>query len=59
MWRSLRGQAQVHTSSGILAEMEEKLRRKFGFSPRHAHLLTRFVLRQTVLVEITRPPPCD
>ena len=57
MWRTARGQSQIHSSADILAEIEEKLRRKFGFSSRHAHLLTHFVRRQTVPVEITCPPP--
>ena len=56
-WRTVRRQAQIHASPDILAEIEEKLRRKFGFSPRHAHLLTHFVRRQTVPVEITGPVP--
>lgn len=57
MWRSARGQSQIHSSPDILAEIEEKLRRKFGFSSRHAHLLTHFARRQTVPVEITGTPP--
>jgi uncharacterized protein len=56
-WRTVRPQAQFHASAGILAEIEEKLLRKFGFSMRHARLLTHFVRRPTVPVEITGLPP--
>lgn len=56
-WRAARGQSQIHASPGILAEIDEKLQRKFGFSLRHAHLLTHFVRRQTIPVEITGTPP--
>jgi putative PIN family toxin of toxin-antitoxin system len=35
-----------------LAEIEEKLRTKFGFSPRHARLMTLFVKWQTQVVEV-------
>jgi putative PIN family toxin of toxin-antitoxin system len=56
-WRAVRTQSQIHASPDILAEIEEKLRSKFGFSPRHARLLTRFVRRQTVAVEVSEPPP--
>jgi uncharacterized protein len=57
MWRSARDASQIYVSSDILGEIEDKLRRKFGFHPRHAHLLTAFVRRQTKLVTITGIPP--
>ena len=57
LWRAVRGRSQIHASPDILGEIEEKLRRKFGFTPRHAHLLTHFVRRQTISVEINPPAP--
>jgi uncharacterized protein len=56
-WRAVRRQSQVHASPDILAEIEQKLAGKFGFSLRHAHLLTHFVRRQTLPVEVTGTPP--
>lgn len=47
----------MFTSPDILGEIEEKLRLKFGFSPRHAHLLAAFVRRQTRPVTVTGLPP--
>jgi len=38
----------ICASQDILDEVAEKLRLKFGFSARHARLLTSFVRRQTV-----------
>jgi predicted nucleic acid-binding protein len=35
------------------AEVEEKLAVKFGFSPRHARVMTLFVERQIQLVEVS------
>ena len=57
IWRSVRGSSTIHTSPNVFAEVEEKLRLKFGFTPRHAHLLTAFVRRQTVVTQINSPPP--
>lgn len=57
IWRTVRPRVQVLTSADIVAEVEEKLLRKFGFSLRHARLLARFVRRQTVPAEITGLPP--
>ena len=57
LWRAVRGGFQIHASPDILGEIEEKLRRKFGFTPRHARLLTHFVRRQTIPVEINSPAP--
>ncbi|MCX6895352.1 MAG: putative toxin-antitoxin system toxin component, PIN family [Verrucomicrobia bacterium] len=56
LWRAVRGHSQIHASTDILDEIEEKLGRKFGFSQRHAHLLTHFVRRQTLPVQINHPP---
>jgi predicted nucleic acid-binding protein len=36
-----------------LDELEEKLRSKFGFPPRHARLMTLFVERQIQIVEVS------
>jgi len=52
MWRKLRRDHTVRASLEILDEIEEKLRLKFGFHPRHARLLTLFVQRQTLAVEV-------
>ncbi len=57
MWRTTRTQAKIFVSPEILSEVEEKLRVKFGFSPRHAHLLAAFVRQQATSVEINNPPP--
>lgn len=57
MWRSARDSSQIYASPNILAEIEEKLRLKFGFHPRHAHLLAAFVRRQTKPVSIAGVPP--
>jgi predicted nucleic acid-binding protein len=52
MWRQVRDVSQVFASADILGEIEEKLRLKFGFHPRHAHLLAAFVRRQTKSVTV-------
>jgi putative PIN family toxin of toxin-antitoxin system len=57
MWRQSRGVSKFCASPEILDEIEEKLRLKFGFHARHAHLLTLFVRRQTIPVTVTDPPP--
>ena len=41
----------------MFGELEDKLRLKFGFSARHARLLTHFVRRQSTLVEPAMPLP--
>ncbi len=57
MWRQVRGVSKVCASQDILDEIEEKLRLKFGFHSRHAHLLTAFVRRQTMPAAVIGPPP--
>lgn len=57
MWRQARDASQIFVSQDILGEIEEKLRLKFGFHPRHAHLLATFVRRQTTSVTVTGVPP--
>ena len=57
MWRLARGHSRIHTSSAILDEIEEKLRDKFTFHPRHVQLLTAFVRQQTICVHVSIPPP--
>jgi uncharacterized protein len=56
MWREARGVSRVFASPDILDEIEEKLRVKFGFHPRHAHLLSAFVRRQTTSITVKGPP---
>jgi len=46
-WRLARASCQFFTAEAILFEIEDKLRLKFGFAPRHARLLTTFARRQT------------
>ncbi len=53
LWRAARSQCRFIASQDILDEISEKLRAKFGFSPRHARLLTFFVERQTEFVKVT------
>lgn len=57
MWRQARERCVICASEDIFDEIEEKLRLKFGFHPRHAHLLTAFVRRQTTAVTVMGPPP--
>lgn len=57
IWRRTRNHSQIHASPAILDEIEEKLCDKFGFHPRHAHLLITFVRRQTISVPVPNPPP--
>lgn len=56
MWRQARSVSQICASPDILDEIEEKLRLKFGFHPRHAHLLAAFVRRQTLPVTAKGSP---
>ena len=49
-WREARDSCGFFSSEAILAEIEEKLRLKFGFQPHHVRLLGAFVRRQTTLV---------
>ena len=46
VWRAARNQSRFIVSQEILDEVAEKLRAKFGFSPRHAGLMTYFVRQQ-------------
>ena len=57
VWRKIRNESTICASLEILAEIEEKLRVKFGFSPRRAHLLTAFVRRQSVSAQAEAMPP--
>ena len=57
MWRQARDVSQVFASPDILGEIEEKLWLKFGFHPRHAHLLMAFVRRQAKSVTVKGSPP--
>ncbi len=57
LWRQVRDVSKICASPEILAEIKEKLRVKFGFHPRHAHLLAAFVRRQTTPVTVKHPPP--
>jgi putative PIN family toxin of toxin-antitoxin system len=52
VWRAARRTCKFSASRDILEEIEEKLRTKFGFSPRHARLMTFFVERQTEAVPV-------
>ena len=52
LWKEARRDCAVVASRDILDEIEEKLRLKFGFSPRHARLLVLFVARQTHAVKV-------
>ena len=51
-WRAARGRCQFIASQQILDEIAGKLGAKFGFSPRHARLLTFFAERQTEAVRV-------
>jgi len=53
LWRFARNKCRFIVSDDILDEVEEKLRMKFGFSPRHARLMAYFVERQTEFVRVT------
>ena len=53
MRRQARGACQFYGSEDIISEIQEKLHTKFGFSPRHAHLVTVFVAQQIERVEVT------
>jgi putative PIN family toxin of toxin-antitoxin system len=53
IWKKVRRDYAVIASQDILDEVEEKLRKKFGFSPRHARLMVLFVERQTHAVNVT------
>ena len=57
MWRQTRGVSKFCASPDILDEIEEKLRGKFGFHPRPAHLLALLVRQQTIPVTVIDPPP--
>ena len=52
VWRAARRTCKFFASPDILEEVEEKLRKKFGFSHRHARLITFFVERQTEAVQV-------
>ncbi len=52
MWKKARHDCVVCASPDILDEIEGKLRAKFGFSSRHARLMTLFVERQTHAVKV-------
>ena len=52
VWRASRRSHQFVASQQILDEIAEKLPAKFGFSSRHARLMTFFVERQTETARI-------
>lgn len=52
-WKKTRRAHVVCASPDILEEIEDKLRHKFGFSARHARLLTLFVERHSQPVKPT------
>jgi uncharacterized protein len=52
VWRHARRACQFYGSEDIVSEIQEKLHAKFGFSRRHAHLMTLFVAQQMELVEV-------
>jgi uncharacterized protein len=52
MWRRSRASCHFYTSREILREITRKLTHKFGFSARHAGLMTLFVLRQATSVDV-------
>ncbi|MBU6409602.1 MAG: putative toxin-antitoxin system toxin component, PIN family [Verrucomicrobia bacterium] len=52
VWREARHSCVFFASRDILDEIAEKLRAKFGFSPRHARLMVSFVKEQTRLARI-------
>ena len=52
LWKKVRHNCTICSSSDILNEIEEKLQLKFGFSSRHARLLALFVEQQTHLVKV-------
>ena len=52
VWRTARASCTFCGSDDILSEIREKLRAKFGFSVRHAGLLTLFVGQQIELVHV-------
>jgi putative PIN family toxin of toxin-antitoxin system len=52
LWKEIRRDWVICASQKILEEIEGKLRLKFGFSPRHARLMTLFVERQTIAIKI-------
>ena len=50
VWRSARKQTRFIVSQEILDEVTAKLLVKFGFSPRHAALMTYFVRQQSEFI---------
>jgi putative PIN family toxin of toxin-antitoxin system len=52
VWRATRRTCKFAASRDVLEEVEEKLRLKFGFSHRHARLMTFFVERQTEALRV-------
>jgi putative PIN family toxin of toxin-antitoxin system len=57
MWRQTRTACVICASQDVLDEIAEKLLIKFGFSARHARLLTAFVRRQTVVASSVERSP--
>ena len=51
VWKKIHHDCVICTSADICEEIEDKLRGKFGFSDRHARLLTLFVERHSELVK--------
>jgi putative PIN family toxin of toxin-antitoxin system len=56
VWRKARSASTICASPEILAEIEEKLRVKFGFRPRHSQLLAAFVRQQCVPAQADAVP---
>lgn len=52
MWRLARRRCLFSVSQDILQEVEAKLHIKFGFSARHARLMTSFVERQSAMTAV-------
>ncbi len=58
LWRRIAKRCEVFSGRPIVREVEEKLVKKFRYSPSRAHRLAMFVERRTSPIVLpTQPPP--
>lgn len=57
LWREIAKQCEVFSGRPVVREVEEKLEKKFRYSPKRAHRLAAYVEKRTTPVLLSAQPP--
>lgn len=57
LWREIAKRCEVFSGRPVVREVEEKLVKKFRYSPTRAHRLARYVERRTAAIVLPAQPP--